>query len=713
MLLRSVRCYECDMNAVICETSLVISNRLTMRKPKGMTMYPLSEDSLYPKRGKLYRYDVTNVTTATPVEMNDVISADGWETPRLVVVANGTMPGPTIIVYVGQTVKIHVTNKLKSEQVTIHWHGIPQEGTPYMDGVPFITQCPILTGQTFVYTFQALYKGTYMYHSHSGLQRSKGLFGAFIIREKNPHAMHGMVQMEEHIMTIQEWNHDWDSDMDDAQYVYGPFENRQMNQVNMDPFGLKVHSGLFNGRGRFWNPEKNTHNEAPLETFNVQSRLQYRFRVIASGGEYPWIISVDNHNLSIVATDGYDVVPQVTDSFIINVGERFDFILTADQPLGNYWIRAKSIEALGSHTAEAILHYNGASDDEPTSNPRNCTIDSLCLEVNCYHRYYPDGVFKNCIPIDLLRSQSNSDPAPPVTPGKFQELFMNTGFPGAPTSYGAVNGRSFVFPTETVLTDAENLDLLCEQKECGDQKVCQCTNSVTLNHGNTVQIIFLNIGAVDHVSEQYKMHMHAPHPIHMHGHSFYVLKMGWSTYDSMGMPLVENNDVVCRGRLGREINYCNYVTWSNATWSNGNIPGLELNKPVRKDTIIIPKGGYVVTRIVANNPGVWHVHCHILVHSEDGMAILLNESFSRDPPPPDNFPRCHNFPDIKPTSQQPTVTTVSSFGSEPTVNNFCSKEVNIWVLVGVLCGVILLQFLLSALYIIMSKKGGGNSYKVD
>ena len=46
---------------------------------------------------------------------------------------------------------INVRNDLWMEGVTIHWHGLPQKGTPFMDGVARVTQCPINPGETFTY----------------------------------------------------------------------------------------------------------------------------------------------------------------------------------------------------------------------------------------------------------------------------------------------------------------------------------------------------------------------------------------------------------------------------------------------------------------------------------------------------------------------------------------------------------------------------------
>ena len=73
---------------------------------------------------------------------------------RQVIAVNGKVPGPPIIVRVGQEVVVKVNNNLLSENVAIHWHGYPMKGQPYMDGSTGITQCPIIPGQSFVYRFK-------------------------------------------------------------------------------------------------------------------------------------------------------------------------------------------------------------------------------------------------------------------------------------------------------------------------------------------------------------------------------------------------------------------------------------------------------------------------------------------------------------------------------------------------------------------------------
>ncbi|HVU13343.1 MAG TPA: multicopper oxidase domain-containing protein [Phototrophicaceae bacterium] len=97
---------------------------------------------------------------------------------------NGRVPGPTFRVDEGDSLRINVHNEM-SQPTIIHWHGllIPNK----MDGVPYITQDPIMPGETFTYEFTARNPGSHMYHSHinSVEQVTRGMLGAFIITPKD------------------------------------------------------------------------------------------------------------------------------------------------------------------------------------------------------------------------------------------------------------------------------------------------------------------------------------------------------------------------------------------------------------------------------------------------------------------------------------------------------------------------------------------------
>jgi uncharacterized cupredoxin-like copper-binding protein len=113
-----------------------------------------------------------------------------WETePGKVVEAwayNGIVPGPTIEAHLGDRIRIDLTNKL-AEPTTMHFHGMTVPAD--MDGVPVISQDPIMPGDTFSYEFEIKNTGSNMYHSHFDAQKQvpMGLLGPLIVPdEKDP-----------------------------------------------------------------------------------------------------------------------------------------------------------------------------------------------------------------------------------------------------------------------------------------------------------------------------------------------------------------------------------------------------------------------------------------------------------------------------------------------------------------------------------------------
>jgi FtsP/CotA-like multicopper oxidase with cupredoxin domain len=101
---------------------------------------------------------------------------------------NGQSPGPTIEGVEGDRVRIFVTNKLP-EHTTVHWHGMILPSG--MDGVGGLSQPHIPVGKTFVYEFDLVKSGTFMYHPHSDemVQMAMGMMGLFIIHPKDPKFM--------------------------------------------------------------------------------------------------------------------------------------------------------------------------------------------------------------------------------------------------------------------------------------------------------------------------------------------------------------------------------------------------------------------------------------------------------------------------------------------------------------------------------------------
>ena len=83
----------------------------------------------------------------------------------------------------------------------------------------------------------------------------------------------------------------------------------------------KADTILINGHGRTENGPK-----TPFATFNVKSGFRYRFRIISPGFTLcPIEVSVENHNLTLIASDTHSIVPMEVTSFIVHEGERYYF----------------------------------------------------------------------------------------------------------------------------------------------------------------------------------------------------------------------------------------------------------------------------------------------------------------------------------------------------------------------------------------------------
>jgi FtsP/CotA-like multicopper oxidase with cupredoxin domain len=125
---------------------------------------------------KVFRLTVDELEQAID-EMKPTVAGLGF---------NGQTPGPTIRVTEGDKVRAIFTNNLK-EPTGIHFHGVEFENF-LMDGVPFVTQKPFATGESFTYEFTANRSGSLMYHSHHNAtdQVGRGLLGAFVVDPKTP-----------------------------------------------------------------------------------------------------------------------------------------------------------------------------------------------------------------------------------------------------------------------------------------------------------------------------------------------------------------------------------------------------------------------------------------------------------------------------------------------------------------------------------------------
>lgn len=294
---------------------------------------------------------------------------------------DGQTPGPMIRARLGDTLRIKLVNHL-AVPTTIHWHGMHQPGTWRMDGVEGISQEPVPPGAEFLYEYKATPAGTHWYHSHVGVQYGNGLFGPLVIEDPAPIARYD----REELLFINDWF--WElGDPILARLLkgtMGKMPEMKMKSQKMDMKSMKgmkdkpdvgdvpFQSGLINGKGR----PKGVGN-APLTVVEIQKGETLRLRLINGSSTYALRFQVDEHPLTIIASDGMPVQPVEVDNLLIGVGETYDALLKADRD-GVYWIRAVTEDG---NPILAVLKYKGTARAEPEASPVRWGPRTLALEA--------------------------------------------------------------------------------------------------------------------------------------------------------------------------------------------------------------------------------------------------------------------------------------------------------------------------------------------
>ncbi|XP_035674595.1 laccase-2-like [Branchiostoma floridae] len=568
----------------------------------------------------------------TRVSADDVITADGVQ--RNVILVNGQFPGPAIEVMEGAQVAVTVVNQLLTDAITIHWHGLHMRNTPWMDGVPSVTQCPIMPHESFTYRFRAFPAGTFYYHSHMSSQMADGLFGALIIHKSQP-------TIPSIPLLLTDWYHEEAETLDIASryHLYhkgaGQFEYDELSRGysvdGVEIIGRKFVSALINGRGRYRS------NKAPLSEFTVREGGKIRMRLIHAGGDNNFKVSIDQHALRVLASDGHDIEPLTVDAIILSPGERFDFELDASASPDVYWIRAETLRegtCVSCHfdrvnvtitpddvveDARAVLVYEGSSSkQDPTSQPHHCTAENPCIFLNCPFEGYPEDRQIVCVGIANTSSPASSQ-GDAVEDDDVEEYFLNLGFHVGSN----INGHRFLPPTSPLYQSrSTNMIIPCPPQKC--QKGCKCTHILDLPFNKTIQLVL--------ASYRKPGFGNAHHNIHIHGYTFDVVASGYPNFNrTTGVVTHGNPDVVWSNQQ-----------YSTVTWRQGP-PSLKVKNAPRKDTVLLPAPGYMVVRFRSDNPGFWFLHCHQSMHLAEGMAMVLNVARDRHPAPPSGFPKCGNF----------------------------------------------------------------------
>ncbi len=296
-------------------------------------------------------------------------------TEREGILINGQYPGPLIEANWGDMIQVVVHNNITNpeEGTALHWHGLRQRGTPWYDGVPAVTQCPIAPGSSFVYEFRADSYGTTWYHSHYDAQYADGLAGPMLIYGPS----HVPYEIDLGPIMVSDYSHRGYSEIvADVVSV----------TTNFSVFVPGADNNLINGKMPYnCSGTSNTtlcNPKAAMSQFNFESGKTYRLRLINTGAADVQRFSIDNHTLQVIANDFTPLIPYETDVVTLGIGQRSDVLVSATgQPGQSYWMRstiAHNCTETKNRFAQAMVIYEGAAPNAiPISAPY------FLPELNC------------------------------------------------------------------------------------------------------------------------------------------------------------------------------------------------------------------------------------------------------------------------------------------------------------------------------------------
>ena len=312
----------------------------------GMPAFPLSYARSQPKKVvREFRF------SASPARVNLGAGPDftAWT-------YNGQVPGPEIRVREGEIIRVVLKNFLP-EGTTIHWHGVPLPNA--MDGVPGVTQKPVMPGETFVYEFEARPAGSYIYHSHVHYQLDQGLYGPLIIEPARPEGNYD----REYTVLLEDWVMRDGGGVADTQRRGGMGGGMGGMMGGMG----RGRGGLRSGNGPLLEPvydgyAVNGRVASAIKPLVVNKGDRVKLRVLNLSSATIYNLRLAGHTLIITHTDGRPIRPMKTDVLRIGMGERYDVEFLADNP-GN-WLLAAADQGFGEGQLRVPVRYKGIREKE-------------------------------------------------------------------------------------------------------------------------------------------------------------------------------------------------------------------------------------------------------------------------------------------------------------------------------------------------------------
>ncbi|KOB77130.1 Laccase 1 [Operophtera brumata] len=399
---------------------------------------------------------------ATHCGYPDCVPANGIGRP--ITVVNRKMPGPSI-----------------------------QKETPFMDGAPFVTQCPIQPESTFRYEFSTPQSGTFFWHSHIGLQRGDGTNGALIIREPKLNSSHGLlydIDSSEQVIMVSDWLNNGAINL---------FTDHHHSSGGNSPEAL-----LINGRGRF---------RGTFHTMTGQKRNFLLFKVKCFIRALR-ITTIENNNRELLLT----VLPWLK-SVLYFQGKRYRFRLINANFLNcpvEFSVDGHNITVIASDGYDLVLNAVQEGEEQnvtiPVSRMTSLVADDASLKPVPDHKFY--------VGYDMyLLNNTHYHRVPYYGTNNVSDIFW--------LYTPQLNHISMKLPKSPLLVSRPSSAGFCNESTVNatcQREYCECTHVLNVKVNSIVELIMYDKGNYD-----------TNHPLHLHGHSFRVVgqrRLGATTTDA-------------------------------------------------------------------------------------------------------------------------------------------------------------------------------------
>ncbi|KAF0918674.1 hypothetical protein E2562_025603 [Oryza meyeriana var. granulata] len=530
---------------------------------------------------------------------------------KSIVTVNGQFPGPTVFAREGDLVVVRVINHAQYN-MSIHWHGIRQLRSGWADGPAYITQCPIQPGGSYVYKFTITgQRGTLWWHAHISWLRAT-VYGPIVILPKLGVPYPFPAPCKELPVIFGEW---WKADTEAV-----------ISQAIQTGGGPNV-SDAFTINGL----PGPLYNCSAKDTFKlkVEPGKTYMLRLINAALNDELFFSIAGHTLSVVDVDAVYVKPFTVDTLLITPGQTTNVLLTTkpSYPGATFYMLAAPYSTAMSGTFDnttvaGILEYEDPSSHSSAAFNKNLPVLKPTLPQINDTSFVSNYTAK-------LRSLATAEYPANVPQQVDRRFFFTVGLgthpcavngtcqgPNGSRFAASVNNVSFVLPTTALLQShftgksngvySSNFPAMplspfnYTGTPPNNTNVSNGTRLVVLPYGTSVELVMQGTSILGAES----------HPFHLHGFNFFVVGQGFDNFDPVNDPAKYN-----------------------------------LVDPVERNTVGVPAAGWVAIRFLADNPGVWFMHCHLEVHVSWGLKMawvvqdgsLPNQKIL---PPPSDLPKC-------------------------------------------------------------------------